>query len=254
MVYDGERKEEFPMKTVKQLAQQAGISVRTLHHYDAIGLLRPTQLTPAGYRLYDDAAQERLYLILLFRELGFPLKQIRAILDAPDFDRNRILDQQVQLLQRQQAHLENLADLARGIKLIGVNYLQMQDFDFQKIDDYAEQAKTLYGKTEAYQQCAQKTAARTPQQNQQVSSQLMQLFVQLGQMKDLPPDSQPVQQWVGQLQGFITEHYYDCTEQILLGLGDLYAGGGSMTENIDAAGGDGTGRFARQAIGLYCGR
>ena len=73
------------MKTVTEIAQQAHISVRTLHHYDAIGLLKPTEITEAGYRLYDDAALERLYLILLFRELEFPLKDIQAILDAPDF-------------------------------------------------------------------------------------------------------------------------------------------------------------------------
>lgn len=240
------------MKTVKQLAAQVGISVRTLHHYDAIGLLRPSQVTQAGYRLYDDAAAERLCLILLFRELGFPLKQIRAILDAPDFDRNQILSQQVQLLEQRKAHLENLANMARGIQLVGVNYLEMQDFDFQKIDDYAEQAKTLYGKTEAYQQCVQKAAARTQQQNQKVNGQLMDFFAALGQLKEQNPDSEAAQQWVRQLQAFITEHYYDCTEQILLGLGDLYAGGGSMTENIDAAGGPGTGSFAQQAIRIYC--
>ena len=240
------------MKTVKQLAAQVGISVRTLHHYDAIGLLRPSQVTQAGYRLYDDAAAERLCLILLFRELGFPLKQIRAILDAPDFDRNQILSQQVQLLEQRKAHLEKLANMARGIQLVGVNYLEMQDFDFQKIDDYAEQAKTLYGKSEAYQQCAQKAAARTAQQNQKVNGQLMDFFAALGQIKEQNPGGEAAQQWVRQLQAFITEHYYDCTEQILLGLGDLYAGGGSMTENIDAAGGPGTGCFARQAIRFYC--
>ena len=87
------------MRTVTELALLAHVSVRTLHHYDAIGLLKPTQITDAGYRLYDDAALERLYLILLFRELEFPLKQIQGILDAPDFDRNRILEQQIKRLK-----------------------------------------------------------------------------------------------------------------------------------------------------------
>ena len=103
------------MKTVTEIAQLAHISVRTLHHYDAIGLLKPTQITEAGYRLYDDAALERLYLILLFRELEFPLKDIQAILDAPDFDRNRILEQQVEMLKAKAAHLQNLIHLANGI-------------------------------------------------------------------------------------------------------------------------------------------
>ena len=79
------------MKSITEIAKQTGISVRTLHHYDAIGLLKPTFVAESGYRYYDDAAVERLYLILLFRELEFPLKDIGKILDSPDFDRNRVL-------------------------------------------------------------------------------------------------------------------------------------------------------------------
>ena len=67
------------MKTVKEVSRLTGLSVRALHHYDAIGLLRPSRTTPAGYRLYDDAALERLQMILLFRELEFPLEQIRQM-------------------------------------------------------------------------------------------------------------------------------------------------------------------------------
>ena len=74
------------MKTVHEVSRISGVSVRTLHHYDAIGLLKPTAVTEAGYRLYDDAALARLQDILLFRELEFPLKEIKAILDHPEFD------------------------------------------------------------------------------------------------------------------------------------------------------------------------
>ena len=74
------------MKTVKEVSRLTGVSVRTLHHYDAIGLLKPAKVTEAGYRLYDDAALGRLQTILLFRELQFPLKEIREMLDAADFD------------------------------------------------------------------------------------------------------------------------------------------------------------------------
>ena len=83
------------MKTVQEVSKLAGISIRTLHHYDAIKLLKPTSVTDAGYRLYDDAAIERLYMILVFRELGLSLKQIAGILHAPDFDRNRCLEKQI---------------------------------------------------------------------------------------------------------------------------------------------------------------
>ena len=240
------------MKTVTEIAQLAHISVRTLHHYDAIGLLKPTVLTEAGYRLYDDTALERLYLILLFRELEFPLKDIQAILDAPDFDRNRILAQQVEMLKAKAAHLQNLIHLANGIKLTGVKNLKFKNWDPKKIDEYNAQAETLYGKTDAWQEYQQKSKGRSIGQEQALGEGILELFTKLGAMKEMSPESREVQSWVQQLQSYITEHFYNCTPQILMGLGEMYAGGGSMTENIDAAGGKGTGEFAREAIRHYC--
>ena len=240
------------MKTVKEIAALTHISVRTLHHYDAIGLLKPTEITEAGYRLYDDAALERLYLILLFRELEFPLKEIQKILDAPDFDRNRILEQQVTLLKAKAAHLQTCIHLANGMKLIGVKNLKFQNWDPKKIDEYSAQAENLYGKTEAWKEYSEKASGRSKAQEQALGDGIMELFAKLGTMKDLAPESSEVQAWVKALQSYITEHFYNCTSQILQGLGEMYAGGGSMTENIDAAGGKGTGEFAREAIRIYC--
>ena len=240
------------MKTVKELSAQTHVSVRTLHHYDAIGLLQPTKITEAGYRLYDETAVERLYLILLFREIGFPLKEIQGILDAPDFDRNRILEQQVELLKAKVTHLQNCIHLANGIKMIGVKYLEFKNWDPSKIDEYQAQAETLYSKSEAWQEFTQKAKSRTQQQNNALGDDTMALFTRLGTLKDLPPEAPQVQAWVQELRDFFTEHFYNCTPQILMGLSEMYAGGGSMTENIDAAGGKGTGAFAREAIGAYC--
>ena len=240
------------MKTVSEIAALAHVSVRTLRHYDAIGLLKPTQITEAGYRLYDNAALERLYLILLFRELEFPLKEIQAILDAPDFDRNRILEQQVELLRAKIVHLQNRIHLANGIKLMGVKYLEFDNWDPKKIDEYQTQAETLYGKSEAWQEYQQKIKRRSREQSQAVNGKVMDFFVELGKLRHLSPESPEVQAWVRKLQDFFTENFYTCTPKILKGLGEMYAGGGSMTENIDAAGGKGTGEFAKKAIDIYC--
>ena len=240
------------MKTVKEVSKLAGVSIRTLHHYDAIGLLKPTQITEAGYRLYDDAALERLYLILLFRELEFPLKDIAKILDAPDFDRNRVLEQQIELLKAKAKHLQTCIHLANGIKLMGVKNLKFKNWDPKKIDEYSAQAETLYGKTEAWKEYSEKAKGRSKGQEQALGAGIMELFTRLGAMKELSPDSGEVQAWVKELQSYISEHFYNCTPQILQGLGEMYAGGGSMTENIDAAGGTGTGEFACQAIMAYC--
>ena len=87
------------MKTVKEVSNLTGVSIRTLHHYDKIGLLNPAKVTDAGYRLYDDASLCRLHAILLLRELQFPLKDIKQILDAPGFDTMEALEQQIELLE-----------------------------------------------------------------------------------------------------------------------------------------------------------
>ena len=86
------------MMTVHEVSKISGVSIRALHHYHNIGLLPATEVTEAGYRLYDDTALERLHHILLFKELEFSLKEIKDILDSPDFDRNRALEQQIHLL------------------------------------------------------------------------------------------------------------------------------------------------------------
>ena len=123
------------MRTVKEVSELTGVSIRALHHYDSIGLLRPTQITESGYRLYDDRAMEKLQLILLFKELKFPLKEIKKIVDSPSFDRGEALEQQIQLLTLQKEHIENLIDLARGIQILGVKkLLDFQAFDTRKMN------------------------------------------------------------------------------------------------------------------------
>ena len=143
------------MKTVKEVSKLTGVSIRAVHHYDAIGLLKPTQVTEAGYRLYDDAALEKLYMILVFRELGLSLKEITGILHAPDFDRNRVLEKQITLMQERLDKLQNRIALAKGILTVGVKYMDFEGFDAKKMDDYSAQAKALYGKTDAYKELRQ---------------------------------------------------------------------------------------------------
>ena len=167
------------MRTVNEVSRLTGVSIRTLHYYDTIGLLKPTQITQAGYRLYDDTALERLQCVLLFRELQFSLSEIREILDSPHFDRSKALEQQITLLELRKEHIENLIDLARGIKVIGVKPLMdFSAFDTRKIDEYARQAKAAYGKTAAYQEFEQKNSQRTQAENQSISLAFSNLFAQ----------------------------------------------------------------------------
>lgn len=240
------------MRTVKEVSKFTGVSVRTLHHYDAIGLLKPTTVTNAGYRLYDDTALERLQQILLFRELEFSLKEIQAILESPNFDRNKALEQQIALLTLKKEHLENLILFARGIQAIGVKEMDFTAFDTAKIDEYAAEAKATWGQTAAYREFREKSKKRTDAEMQDLSSQMMALFTEFGAMRTLPPASDLVSAQVKKLQTFITEYFYTCSNEMLQKLGKMYAGGGRFTENIDKAGGVGTAEFVCRAIEAFC--
>ena len=240
------------MMTVNEVSKLTGVSVRTLHYYDEIGLLHPTSITDAGYRLYDDTAIEQLQHIMLFRELEFPLKDIKEIINSSHFDRNKALEQQITLLTLKKQHIENLITFARGIKMIGVKNMDFSVFDTKKLDEYAAEAKAAWGTTEAYKEFEEKNKEKTKEQQKAIGVKMMELFVEFGQMKDNKPEDTVVQQQVKKLQDYITENFYACTKEILAGLGSMYSGGGEMTENIDKAGGTGTADFVSEAIRVYC--
>lgn len=240
------------MMTVNEVSKLTGVSIRALQYYDRIGLLKPTQYTESGYRLYDDTALARLQQILLFRELEFPLKEIRGILSRPDFDRQTALEQQITLLTMKKERLENLIRLARAIQSEGDRTMDFEAFHTEQIDAYARQAKERWGKTAAYQEFENKAAGRSREEEQSIAKEFMHIFAELGELKDTAPESIAAQEQVKKLQDYITEHYYKCSDEILYSLGQMYAGGGEFTENIDRAGGAGTARFTADAIRIYC--
>lgn len=240
------------MMTVNEVSKLTGVSIRTLQYYDKIGLLHPAKYTESGYRQYDDRALEKLQQILLFRELEFPLKDIKAIMDNPNFDRSKALEQQITLLTLKKEHLENLIDLARGIKAIGVNKMDFTAFDTSKLDEYAAQAKASWGNTPEYLEFEEKSKNRTDQDDKVISTQMMAIFTEFGTMLEFNTSSKKVQAQVKKLQDFITENFYKCSNEILYSLGSMYAGGGEFTENIDQAGGKGTAEFVFKAIKNYC--
>lgn len=243
------------MMTVHEVSKLAGVSIRTLQYYDKIGLLHPTGYTDAGYRLYDDADLERLQHILLFRELEFPLKDIREIMNSPDFDRSKALEQQIELLTLRKEHLENLINFALGIKMLGVKYMDFSAFDRSRLDAYAKQAKEQWGNTPEYKEFAEKSKNRTVEEDRLLADRFMLFFKEAGEMRNTDPASPEAQDLVKRIQNFITEHMYTCSDKILSGLGKMYSGGGDFTRNIDEAGGEGTVEFVDQAIQIYsCGQ
>lgn len=240
------------MMTVNEVSKLTGVSIRTLQYYDTIGLLSPTEYTEAGYRLYDDTAMERLQQILLFKELEFSLKEIKAIIDARNFDREKALEQQIELLTIKKEHIENLIGFARKIKKLGVNKMDLKVFDTTKINEYAKRAKEQWGQTPEYGEYKKKVDSQSLDAQKITWQNLMLIFVGFGKMVDKKPEDEDVQREVENLKDYISKHFYDCSNEVLSGLGKMYASGGEFTENIDKAAGDGTAEFVAKAIEIYC--
>ncbi len=238
------------VKTVGQVSELAGVSIRTLRYYDKIGLLSPSSRSDAGYRLYSDDDLRRLQQILLFRELEFSLEDIRRVLDSPGFDRERALDQQVELLRMRRQHLDDLIGLAESLRGKEDGTVSFEAFDTGKIDEYTRRAKQEWGNTQVWGEFEEKHAGRTHEQEVDLGSRLMQLFVPFGSMAKSGADAAcaQAQQQAAKIQAFITDNYYTCTDEIFAQLGAAYGAGGEFTSNINAVAGDGAAEFAASAI------
>ena len=232
------------MRTVNEVSKLTGVSVRTLHYYDKIGLLKPTCVTKSGYRLYDGTAINRLRSILFFRELKFSLKEIKEIIDSENFDTKAVLLEQIKLLQMQYDRLGNLILYANEIMNKGESIMDFNAFDNSEIEDYKKEAKQRWGETSAYKEYEQ----RGKDQN---GDKLMQIFAQIGKLKNLSASDTKVQSKIAELQKFITDNYYTCTDEILKGLSEMYVSDERFKKNIDGVGGDGTAEFVKQAVLFY---
>ncbi|HKM35938.1 MAG TPA: MerR family transcriptional regulator [Lachnospiraceae bacterium] len=241
------------MMTVHEVSELTGVSIRTLHYYDEIGLLTPSVTTDAGYRLYDETSLERLQDIMLFRELEFPLKDIKKIIDNPSFDKKKALEQQIELLKLKREHLDDLIKFATELKTKGVNRMSFKAFDTSKIDEYTKEAKKRWGNTDAFKEYEKKTTGTTDEDKKTMGDELMKMFAEFGELMTAGKKSgdAEVQAQVKKLQNKISADWYNCTNEILAGLGQMYAAGGEMTDNIDTAGGNGCAEFVAKAIEMW---
>lgn len=239
------------MMTVNEVSRIANVSVRTLQYYDKIGLLKPSGKTEAGYRLYDEDSLQTLQEILLFRELEFPLKQIKEIMSSPNYDRKLALNQQIELLTMKMERTQKLINLAREIKDSGEINVNFEAFDDGKIQEYSQKAKELWGDTSAYREYQQKTEDRTNENEKLIADGLMEIFKEFGAVRHDTPFSTHAQLLVTKLKNYITANYYECTNEILSSLGEMYRTE-EFKSNIDAEAGNGTAEFVAEAILIYC--
>lgn len=240
------------MRTVKEVSKLTGVSVRTLHYYDAIGLLEPTKVTDAGYRMYDDASLSRLQNILLFRELQFSLKEIKEILDSPNFNQEEAIAQQIKLLELQYKHIGELITFAREIQAKGVKTMNFEAFDAKEIEQYKAEVKSKWGNSKAYQEYEQRAVSHSKHNYHKFANEMTSLFTELGAMKQFPPTDRAAQEKIAALQAYINDNFYTCSNDILKELGEMYVCDDRFKKNIDRVGGEGTAEFVREAILIYC--
>ncbi len=241
-------------RTVHRVAKLTGISVRTLHYYDEIGLLHPCEVTDAKYRLYDDACLERLQQILFFRELGFALKDIRPILDDPFFDKNKALKNHKNLLILKRNRLNSLIALVENT-LKGEKTMSFQEFDMSEIENsrkkYAKEAEARWGNTDAYKESQKKADGYSAREWAAITEETQKIYAAFVANMHREPSSPEVQQLVADWQGLITKHFYHCTNEILAGLGEMYIADERFTKNINQHA-DGLAQFMSDAIRIYC--
>jgi DNA-binding transcriptional MerR regulator len=241
-------------KTVHEVAKLTGISVRTLHYYDEIGLLLPSETTEAGYRLYDDTALERLQQILFFRELEFPLKNIAQIMGSPSFDQRKAMENHRNLLLLKRQRLDGLLHLVDDI-LKGEQEMSFKEFDRTEIENtqkkYAKEAEERWGGTDAYAESATKTKAYTKEDWARIQSEAQKIHEAFAASMEKAPRDPAVQKLVKDWQDHITQNYYTCTNEILAGLGEMYVADERFTKNINQYG-KGLALFMSIAIQEYC--
>ncbi|MGK9044019.1 MerR family transcriptional regulator [Mammaliicoccus vitulinus] len=241
--------------TVKELAKLVGISVRTLHHYDDINLLNPSHISESGYRLYSEDNLDRLQQILFFKELDFPLKKIKEILDDPSFDKQEALhmhktllmkkrkriDQMIQTIDQTTRHMKGEINMTKEEKFIG--------FDFNN-NEYEDEARKKWGgKTVDHANKLIHNLSETEKKSKE--EEMNEIFRDFAEYRETSPESEAaqsiVQRWYDYLNANID---YEYTLEVFDGIGEMYVADERFTKNIDQFG-KGTAQFASEAIKAY---
>ena len=239
---------------ISEVAKLSGVTVRTLHYYDEIGLLKPNKITEAGYRLYSNENLETLQQILFFRELDFQLNEIKEIMMNPNYDKNKALNKHKELLIEKRERLNGLINLIdKTIK--GDNTMSFMEFDNSKIEEnknkYAEEVKNRWGNTDAYKEYEKKTKSYDKNAWNTINEDMAKILKEFADNRNEDPNSDIAQELVEKWRMYITSNFYNCTKEILSGLGLMYTSDERFKNNIDQYG-EGTAEFMAKAIELYC--
>lgn len=241
---------------IREFAYLTGVSVRTLHYYDEIGLLKPASVDEQnGYRFYDEASLERMQEIMFYRELDFPLKTIFKILASPNYDKKEALMEQKHLLTLKKERLERLIEALEGAlkgETMSMNVFDNSEFKIAQ-EKYEKEAKEKWGNTDAYKESTEKYAGYSDNKWSDISSEMVSIIAEFSDCMSSgeAPASQKAQVLVKSWQDFISENHYTCTKEILSGLGQMYTADERFASSIDKHH-TGTAKFMASAIKEYC--
>ena len=226
------------VRTVGEVCELAGVTVRTLHHYDELGLLSPSARSDAGYRLYSHEDLQRLQEILAWRALGFSLSEIGALLDEPGYDRGSALARQRELVQHELGRLSALAhalDAAIAAHRNGTTQKETTMFDGFDPSEYEDEARERWGHTDAYRQSRERAANYGDAQWREIKDESEQIndgFAQL--MRDGEPATGEAARGIAERHRLhISRWFYDCSPQMHSGLAEMYIADPRFTQTYE---------------------
>ncbi|AZM54648.1 MerR family transcriptional regulator [Streptomyces sp. WAC 01529] len=228
--------------SVGQVAGFAGVTVRTLHHYDEIGLLVPSGRSHAGHRRYSDTDLDRLQQILFYRELGFPLDEVAALLDDPEADPRAHLRRQHELLTARIAKLQEMAaavETAMEAKKMGINLTPEEKFEvFGDADpeQYAQEVEQRWGDTEAYRESQRRSASYTKDDWKRINDEFSAIHARMGDLlaEGYAADSREAMDGAEEHRLFISRYHYECAHETHTCLGEMYVADERFTAFYEA--------------------
>jgi DNA-binding transcriptional MerR regulator len=240
--------------TVGDLARLTGVTVRALHHYDEIGLVKPSQRTTAGYRLYSVRDMLRLQQVLVLRELGVPLDEIAAAIDGAA-DRAALLRGHRAALVEKRGRIDAMVAAVDAALRVLEEGLEMQPEDFKQLFDgfdpgkYEEEVRQRWGNTEAYKESARRTKQYGRAEWEAIKLEAGEINTRLRDLllQGAAPSDPAVQAAVDDHRLHISRWYYPCSKEMHRGLGEMYVADPRFTENLDKVA-PGFARFLRDAI------
>lgn len=240
--------------TIKEIADLAGVTTRTLRYYDQIGLLAPAQTGDNGYRYYDTDSLLRLQQILFFRELDVPLKEIEAALHSPDFDLLRALQAHRSALQRRRQRLDDLIDTVdKTIATLKGEWMMVAEEYFEGFDEsrYTEEAQQRWGDTPQFSQSQRRWNSYSAEQKEAIKAEGGRLTRRMvGESPDVQPGDPQVQAAVGEYFAYLNQYFYDCSLQQLRNLADMWVEDPRFAANYERVRPGGA-EFVRQAVHAY---